>query len=98
MNNLCKDSEKALDLKDKCIEVFGDSQIVSHQMRNSINFTSNHLKYYQREVWDLISKFEAFNIKSISHTLNFEANMLVNATSNLCPSGDFSHNNFFFLN
>ena len=37
---------KALDLNIKCIEVFGDSQIVVHQVRNSINCTSNHLKNY----------------------------------------------------
>ena len=26
--------------------------------------------------------------------MNFDANMLANATYNLCPSGDFSHNKF----
>ena len=38
---------KALDLQVKCIEVFGESQILTHQVRNSINCTSNHLKNYQ---------------------------------------------------
>ena len=66
---------KALDLNIKCLEVFRDSQIVSHQVRNSINYTSNHLKNYQQEVWDLMNKFEAFNIKSIPRTLNSEADM-----------------------
>ena len=80
---------KELDLRVKCIEVFGDSQIVARQVRNSINCTSNHLKNYQREVWDLMNKFEAFNIKSIPQTMNSEANMLANAASNLCPSDDF---------
>ena len=70
---------KELDLKIKCIEVFGDSQIVTRQVRNSINCTSNHLKNYQREVWNLMNKFEAFNIKSIPRTLNHEADMLANA-------------------
>ena len=64
------------------------------QVRNSINCTSNHLKNYQREVWDLMNKFESFNIKSIPRTLNHEADMLANAASNLCPSDDFSHNKF----
>ena len=86
--------KKALDLRIKCIMVFRDSQIVARQVRNSINCTSNHLKNYQREVWDLINKFEAFDIKSIPHTMNFEADMLANAASNLCPSDDFSHNIF----
>ena len=70
------------------------SQIVARQVRNSINCTSNHLKNYQREVWDLMNKFEAFNIKSIPRTLNHEADMLANAASNLFPSDDFSHEKF----
>ena len=37
---------KELDLKIKCIEVFGDSQIVAHKVRDSINCISNHLKNY----------------------------------------------------
>ena len=85
---------KALDVNIKCIEVFGDSQIVARQVRNSINCTSNHLKNYQREVWYLMNKFEYFNIKSIPHTLNFEADMLAIAASNLFPSDDFSHDKF----
>jgi hypothetical protein len=63
-------------------------------VRNSINCTSNYLKNYQREVWDLISKFEAFNIKSIPRTMNFETDMLANVASNLCPSDGFSHDRF----
>ena len=42
-----------------------------------------------------MNKFKAFNIKSIPHTLNFEADMLANAASNLCPSDDFSHDKFY---
>ena len=86
---------KTLDLQVKCIDIFRDSQIVTHQVRNSINCTSNHLKNYQREVWELINKFEAFNIKSIPRAMNSKANMLANAISNLCPSVDFSHDKFF---
>jgi ribonuclease HI len=85
---------KELDLKIKCIEVFEDSQIVVRQVRNSINCTSIHLKNYQREVWDLMNNFEAFNIKSIPCTLNSEADLLANAASNLCPSDNFSHDKF----
>ena len=64
-------------------------------MRNLINCTSNHLKKYQREVWELINKFKALNIKSTPHSLNSEAYMLDNAASNLCPGDDFSHDKFF---
>ena len=41
-----------------------------------------------------MNKFECFNIRSIPHSLNSEAYMLANATSNLCPSNDFSHDKF----
>ena len=85
---------KELDLKVKCIEVFGDSQIVTKEVRNSINCTSNHLKNYQREVWDLMNKFEDFNIRSIPHCLNFEVDMLSNMACNIYPSDDFSHDKF----
>ena len=40
-------------------------------------------------------KFESFNIRSIPCSLNSKAYMLANAASNLCPSNDFSHDNFF---
>ena len=41
-----------------------------------------------------MNKFEASNIKFIPCTLNYEVDMLANATSNLCPSDDFSHDKF----
>ena len=73
MNNLAEYEalvqglRKDLDLQIKYIEVFGDSQVVIRQVWDSIHFTSHHLKNYQREVWDLMSKFEAFIIISIPH-------------------------------
>ena len=39
-------------------------------------------------------KFESFNIKSIPHIENFDANMLENESSNLSPSDDFTHDIF----
>ena len=41
-----------------------------------------------------MNKFEAFNIRSIARSLNYEENMLANAASNICPSYDFSHDKF----
>ena len=41
-----------------------------------------------------MNKFEAFTIKSIPHSKNYEADMPANATSNLIPSDDFTHNKF----
>jgi hypothetical protein len=49
---------------------------------------------YQREVWDLMNKFEYFNIRSISRSLSYEVDMLDNVASNVCPSNDFSHDKF----
>ena len=42
-----------------------------------------------------MSKFEAFNIKSIPRTENFDGDMLANVASNLSASDDFSHDIFF---
>jgi hypothetical protein len=41
-----------------------------------------------------MSNFEAFNIKSIPHTENYDANMLENEASNLIPSDDLNHGIF----
>ena len=40
---------KAIDMNTKCLEVFGGSQIVVRQVRNSIHCSSEHLKNYQQE-------------------------------------------------
>ena len=45
--------------------------------------TLDHLNNYHQEVWSLINKFEAFNIKSIPHKMNYDTNMLINVASNL---------------
>ena len=41
-----------------------------------------------------MNKFEAFNIRSIPHSLNFEVDIVANTTLNICPSNDFSHDKF----
>jgi ribonuclease HI len=46
--------KKVVDMKARKIKVFGDSEIVIRQVRNTIHFLSSHLKHYQHEVWDLI--------------------------------------------
>ena len=40
--------------------------------------TSYHLRNYQQEVWNLINKFESFNIKLIPRIENYDTNMLIN--------------------
>ena len=78
--------KKSINMNAKCIEVFGDSQVVIKHVRNYIGCNSYHLKNYQQEVWDLMNKFEEFNIKSIPHIENSNINMLANAASNNDPS------------
>ena len=74
---------KAIDLKVKSIGVFGDSQLVIKQVRNSMFSTFYHLNNYQREVWSLINKFDSFDIKFIPHIGNYDTSMLIDEASNL---------------
>ena len=41
-----------------------------------------------------MNKFEAFNIRSILHSMDSEANMLANVASNVSPSDDFTQDKF----
>ena len=56
--------KKALELNVEVLVVYGDSEIIVHQVCNSIHCVSEHLRDYQKEVWNIISEFEYFNIKS----------------------------------
>ena len=42
-----------------------------------------------------MNKFEAFNIRSIPCSMNSEADMMANATSNISPSDEFTHDKVF---
>ena len=79
---------KSIDFNVKCIEVFGDSKVVLKQVRNSIECNSYHLKISLQEVWNLMYKFEEFNIKSITYIKNYDTDMLTNSTSNNEPIHD----------
>jgi ribonuclease HI len=85
---------KALDMHIQNLVVFGDSEIVVRQVRNSIHCLSPHLKCYQSEVWSLINKFSAFNINSIPRLNNAEADLLANVASKLLPTEGLSPNAF----
>jgi ribonuclease HI len=80
--------KKAIDLKLKCHKVFGDSEIIVQQIRNTNNFLSSHLKAYQQEVWNLLYSFDAFNITFIPHNKNIDAYILANTTSRSIPPSD----------
>ena len=49
---------KSLDMNIQNLVVFGDSEIVVRQVRDSIHCLSPHLKSYQSEVWNLMSKLD----------------------------------------
>jgi ribonuclease HI len=85
---------KALDMHIQNLIVFGDSEIMVGQVRNSIHCLTSHLKCYQYEVWSLINKFSAFNINSIPRSSNAEADLLANVASKLLPADGLSPNAF----
>src|SRR5271168_2739732 len=81
---------KEIGLKVQYLKVFGDSEIIVKQVRNTIHCLSNHLKHYQSLVQDLTSHFLAFNISSIPRAQNSAADLLANVASKLLPSEDYS--------
>ena len=85
---------KAIDCNVKYLQVFGDSEIIVKQVRNTIHCLSNHLKHYQSLVQDLTAHFTAFNISSIPRLHNANADLLANVASRLIPSEDFSPDRF----
>jgi ribonuclease HI len=76
---------KYLDMNIQNLTVFGDSEIVVRQVRDSIHCLSPHLKRYQSEVWNLMNKCTAFNINSIPRLNNSEVDLLANIDSKLFP-------------
>ena len=56
---------KAIGLGLKYLQVFGDSEIIIRQVRNTIHCLSGHLKHYQSLVQYLTKHFIAFNISLI---------------------------------
>jgi len=86
--------KKAIDLNVKFLKVLGDSEIIVKQVQNTIHCVSNNLKNYQQIVLDLLSHFNAFEIKYILRSLNSNADLLANVASKLIPSEEFFHNSF----
>jgi len=77
--------KKVIDLKVKCLEVFGDSKIIVKQVKNCIDYLFPHIKGYQQEVWRLINYFYEFNITSSPHSQNTSFATLGNETSKFTP-------------
>lgn len=74
--------------------MFGDSEIVIKQVRNTIHCLSNHLKHYQSLVQELLSHFLTFNISPIPRSQNAAVDLLANVASKLLPSEDYSLDRF----
>eukprot|EP00253_Pinus_taeda_P030123 PITA_30123 len=85
---------KAIGLKVQYLKLFGDSEIVIKQVRNTIHCLSNHLKHYQSLVQELIYHFLEFNISPIPRSQNVAADLLANVASKLLPSKDYSPDRF----
>jgi ribonuclease HI len=81
--------KKSMDLNVKELKVFGDSEIIVRQVRNTIHCNSPHLRNYQQEVHRLIEHFEAFNITMIPREKNILVDSLATAASRLSPLEDY---------
>ena len=77
---------KAIGLDIKYLQVFGDSEIVIKQVRNTIHCLLGHLKHYQSLVQDLTEHFIAFNISSIPIIHNASSDLLANVASKIIPA------------
>jgi hypothetical protein len=63
--------------------VFGDAELIVHQIKNIYQAKHPRLRTYRNEVWDLVdSFFLAFNISFIPREENTMADSLVVSTSN----------------
>ena len=80
--------KKAIEFKVKNLKVYGDSKIIVKQVRNTIHCLSPHLKGYQKEVWDLLMNFNAFNIVLIPRLKNAATHLLATSAVGLVPTNN----------
>jgi len=78
----------------KHLQVFGDSEIVIKQVRNTMHCLSGHLKHYQSLVQDLTFQFTMFNISPIPRLQKTSADLLANVASKLIPPKYYSPDRF----
>lgn len=86
--------KKSIDLNIKELKVFGDSEIIVRQVKNTIHCNSPHLRNYQQEVNRLIENFEAFNITVVPRTKNTIVDSLPTAASRLSHLEDYEASRF----
>ena len=80
--------KKAIEFKVRNLKVFGDSEIIVKQVRNTIHCLSPHLKGYQNEVWGLITNFDAFDINYIPRLKNEEIYLLATFVARFVPKNN----------
>lgn len=85
---------KAIDHNIKHLEVFGDSELVIKQVRNTIHCLYGHLEHYQSLFQDLTSDFATFNISPIPRLQNMSGDLLANVASKIIPPKDYSPYHF----
>jgi ribonuclease HI len=73
----------AKDMKIEDIAVFGDVELIVHQVKNMYQYKHPRLRTYINDVWDLVDSFLlAFNISFVPRKENNMADSLVVSTSN----------------
>jgi ribonuclease HI len=73
----------AKDMRIEELAVFGDAELVVHQVKNMYQAKHPRLRTYKNEVWDIFdSFFLAFNISFVPREENTMANYSVVSTSN----------------
>lgn len=78
----------------KCVYVFGYSELVVNQVKNKYGIKKCRLKAYAKKVWDLINRFQAFNVTFIHWEKYHRENSLAITASMFSP-GDLDIPNSF---
>jgi len=70
----------------KCISIFGDFDLVVHQVRHQYQCKHLSMKSYRNYVWDIVDNFfDAFNITSIPREEKSEADSLATTGGTFKP-------------
>jgi len=83
-------------LKVKHLKVFGHSEIIVKQVRNTIHCLSSHLINYQHLIREFSENFSAFKICLLPHSQNVDVDILPNVSSKVVPL-DTLHPNAFSI-
>ena len=68
-----------------CVNIFGDADIIIHQVNNTFQMKNIRLKAYREEVWKLRDSFMFFELSYIPRDLNHLADSLAISASLFVP-------------